>query len=145
MVVLKPNTSSFVFLLMMALQLFLLSKFGFSLSTDTVSSLSYFEKIFFSKIVRDLPMCTEVIFLHRAKANAPMLTTPLGIFMDLKASHPWNELCPILVTESGIVIEPNLLQSTKAWFPIFVTDVGIIIEVSSLHLIKVKSSIFLIP
>ena len=76
--------------------------------------LSHFEKIFFSNVFKDLPICTDVIFLHRVKANAPMLTTLLGILMDFKDSHSWNALCPILVTESGMVIEVNLLHFENA-------------------------------
>lgn len=57
------------------------------------------------------------------------------MFMDVRPSQPIKARTPILTTELGIKIDVNLVQLVKAFSPIDVTELGIIVllqaEISS--------------
>ena len=54
-------------------------------------------------------------------ASSPMLATPAGILIDLRAGQLLKDLMPIVVTPAGIVIVESLMQPTNASLPIVVS------------------------
>ena len=90
-VFLQPETNTFVFDSIIALQLFRESKNG--LSDATV--------IF-------------VILGHPAKGFTPISATPLGIVIEVNPSHKAKAPSPILLTEFGMDIFDNLDCKKKA-------------------------------
>ena len=117
-VFLHPEIKSFVLVWIRALQLFLESYTGFSVSTTICSNPE-----------------------QQSNGLIPIEVTELGIMMDERLSQPQKATPLIDVTELGIIIEMSPLQPQKAPPPIVVTELGMIVflqpEFSSLELVLI--------
>ena len=76
-----------------------------------------------------LGIVIEVKPVHSRKAQPPMLVTLLGIVTEVKLVHSRKALPPMLVTLLGMVTEVKAVQPVKAPGPMLVTLLGIIIDV----------------